>query len=242
MAAQEALPGMHALAVRNPSIEEIIMTAIERNAPVESIERLVNLRQQIDAKRAEEEFNEAMSAIQMELRPVQTDLENPQTRSKYASYHALDKKIRPIYTKHGFSLSFGTTDCPIQDYIRVLCYVSRSGHTRTYQCDMPADGKGAKGGDVMTKTHATGSAMSYGMRYLLKMIFNIAVGEDDNDGNGADGALDISEELEFLANSKDLPELQRLYTLYYKRAFAAKDKQAMQAIMSAKNRRKAELS
>jgi hypothetical protein len=51
---------------------------------------------------------------------------------------------------------------------------------------MPADGKGAKGGDVMTRTHATGSALSYGMRYLLKMIFNVAVGEDDDDGNDAD--------------------------------------------------------
>jgi len=51
---------------------------------------------------------------------------------------------------------------------------------------MPADGKGAKGGDVMTKTHAAGSAMSYGMRYLLKMIFNVAIGENDDDGNGAD--------------------------------------------------------
>ena len=48
---------------------------------------------------------------------------------------------------------------------------------------MPADGKGAKGGDVMTKTHAAGAAMSYGMRYLLKMIFNVAVGEEDKDGN-----------------------------------------------------------
>lgn len=49
---------------------------------------------------------------------------------------------------------------------------------------MPADGKGAKGGDVMTRTHATGAAATYGMRYLLKMIFNVAIGEDDNDGNG----------------------------------------------------------
>ena len=32
-------------------------------------------------------------------------------------------------------------------------------------------------------THATGSAVSYGQRYLLKMIFNVAVGEDDRDGN-----------------------------------------------------------
>jgi ERF superfamily len=49
---------------------------------------------------------------------------------------------------------------------------------------MPADGKGAKGGDVMTKTHAAGSAFTYGQRYLLKMIFNIAIGDDD-DGNRA---------------------------------------------------------
>ncbi len=48
---------------------------------------------------------------------------------------------------------------------------------------MPADGKGAKGGDVMTKTHAVGAAKSYGKRYLLKDIFNIAIGEEDTDGN-----------------------------------------------------------
>jgi hypothetical protein len=68
----------------------------------------------------------------------------------------------------------------------VICRVShQNGHSRTYQIDMPADGKGAKGGDVMTKTHATGSAVSYGMRYLLKMIFNIAVSDKDDDGNAA---------------------------------------------------------
>ncbi len=43
----------------------------------------------------------------------------------------------------------------------------------------------AKGGDVMTKTPATGSAVTYGRRYLLTMIFNIAVGDDD--GNIASG-------------------------------------------------------
>jgi ERF superfamily protein len=51
---------------------------------------------------------------------------------------------------------------------------------------MPADGKGAKGGDVMTKTHATGSALTYGRRYLLALIFNLAIGElQDDDGNAA---------------------------------------------------------
>ncbi len=92
--------------------------------------------------------------------------------------------LRPIYTKHGFGLSFNTEPGAATDYVRVTCRVSRGGYSRIYQIDMPADGKGAKGGDVMTKTHATGSAMSYGSRYLLKMIFNISVGDDD-DGNAA---------------------------------------------------------
>src|SRR5262249_39252909 len=55
---------------------------------------------------------------------------------------------------------------------------------------MPADGKGPKGGDVMSRTHATGSALSYARRYLLLMIFNISVGGDDDDGNRAGGQPD----------------------------------------------------
>jgi hypothetical protein len=125
-----------------------------------------------------------MSEAQSEMRPVAADAENPQTRSRYASYEALDRALRPIYTKHGFALSFNTGDAPLPDVrARALRRDARRRHAKVYKADMPADGKGAKGGDVMTKTHATGSAMSYGMRYLLKMIFNVAVGEDDDDGN-----------------------------------------------------------
>jgi len=37
--------------------------------------------------------------------------------------------------------------------------------------------------------------MSYGMRYLLKMIFNVAVGEDDDDGNRASAPAITSDQL-----------------------------------------------
>src|SRR6185312_14319458 len=85
--------------------------------------------------------------------------------------------------------------------VRVLCYVShKAGHSRTYHVDMPADGKGAKGGDVMTKTHAVGAGMSYGMRYLLKMIFNVAVGEEDVDGNDVGPIERITEAQEIQIN------------------------------------------
>jgi hypothetical protein len=156
------------------------------NASVEKVERLMALMERNEAKKAEAVFNRAMSAAQKAMRPVSADAYNPQTKSRYASYEALDRALRPIYTDHGFGLSFNTGDCPLPDYVRVTCKVTHvGGHAEPYHIDMPADGKGAKGGDVMTKTHATGSALSYGQRYLLKMIFNVAVGEDDDDGNKA---------------------------------------------------------
>lgn len=166
------------------SIMQVISRAAsDPNTDVNKLERMMAMYERMEAKKAEAAFYAAMTAAQMEMRRVGTDAVNPQTRSKYATYGALDKALRPIYSGHGFSLSFDTDDSPKPEHIRVLCYVSHeAGHSRTYKTDMPADGKGAKGGDAMTKTHAAGAAMSYGMRYLLKMIFNVAVGEDDTDG------------------------------------------------------------
>lgn len=151
----------------------------------EKLSNLMTLYERIEANQAKQAFSAAMKAAQADMRPVSADASNPQTRSKYASYAQIDRAIRPIYTRHGFSVSFDTADGAPADHVRVVAFVEHEdGHSRTHHLDMPADGKGAKGGDVMTKTHAMGSGVSYGRRYLLGMIFNIAVGDDD-DGNGA---------------------------------------------------------
>lgn len=168
-----------------------VLSMIERAArdpsvDIDKLKQLMEMREKAELQAAERAFNRAMKAAQAEMRPISADAENSQTRSRYATYAKLDMALRPIYTKHGFALSFDEADSPKPEHVRVLCYVSHDdGFTRTYRKDMPADGKGAKGGDVMTKTHATGAAASYGARYLLKGIFNVAVGEDDRDGNTA---------------------------------------------------------
>lgn len=162
----------------------MLRVAQESGASVEIIDKIAELyrEEREDVRRAA--FNAAMTAAQSEMRMIGVDGYNKHTDSKYASYAALDRAVRPIYTAHGFGLSFDTADGAAEGMARVICHVSHvDGYSRDYRIDMPADGKGPKGGDVMTKTHATGAAMSYGMRYLLKMIFNVAVGEDDNDGN-----------------------------------------------------------
>jgi hypothetical protein len=187
----ERVPFVDVQIVRAGEGEESGVQMFERlardpGASVEKIERLMALWERSEARKADAAFNAAMSTAQKEMKPIAADATNPLTKSRYASYAALDRALRPIYTAHGFGLSFDTADAPQPETVRVLCYVTHlGGASRTYRLDMPADGKGARGGDVMTKTHATGSALSYGMRYLLKLIFNIAVGEADDDGNAA---------------------------------------------------------
>src|SRR5690348_15778814 len=176
-------------------IEMLERVATNPAVDVAKMSALLDIKERVINKQAEAAFNEAMNAVQAEVGRVAVDSENNQTHSKYASYEALDGKLRPIYTKHGFSISFDNGDAPAPEMVRVLCYVAhKGGFTKTYRKDVPADGKGAKGGDVMTKTHASGAADTYGRRYLLRGIFNIATGEGDDDGNSGPKMARVSPE------------------------------------------------
>ena len=234
--------GSEAIAVVSPTPMELLQVALSNNAAIDVIERLAALQEKAISRDAERQFTDAMNLAQAEIGRVAPDLTNPQTHSKYASYAALDRIVRPVYTKHGFSLSFDEGDCDKPDMVRVVCYVShRAGHTRTYHKDMPADGKGAKGGDVMTKTHASGAADTYGMRYVLKKIFNIAIGEDDTDGNIA-GLDDVAERVEFIQNCRDFNELKSDFKTHYTAAKEAKDNRAEKLIVGAYEAKKREFN
>jgi hypothetical protein len=166
-------------------LSALVEAATDPTVDVVKLDALLAMHERMQAKQAEQAFAEAMNAAQSEMTRVSADAVNISTRSAYVTYGKLDAVLRPIYVRHGFSLSFDTLESEAEGMVRVACYVSHvGGHTRTYRADVPSDGKGAKGNDVMTKTHAFGSGTSYGMRYLLKMIFNVAVGEEDDDGNG----------------------------------------------------------
>jgi hypothetical protein len=170
---------------------DAIIHVIERAATnpdvdIDKMERLMDMHERLMEKQAETAFNKAMIEAQKECRVVVADKRNEQTHSDYASYEAMDRVLRPVYTKHGFAITFNTGDGAPDNYVRVVCDVLHTdGHSKSYHIDMPADGKGAKGGDVMTKTHAVGSGTTYGRRYLVNMIFNLSVGFYDDDGNAA---------------------------------------------------------
>lgn len=198
MTATEAVQGHKAVAARiDRAIENVavgaadaFLAAIERMArdpaiDVNKVEQLFALKEREQQRQAERAFNAALRRCQMRMGAISANAQNPETRSKYADYYALDEEARPIYTEEGFSVTFSTADASTPEAIKILGWLLHDdGHSRQYEITMPADGKGAKGGSVMSKTHATGSAMTYGKRYLLADMFNLVIDKDD-DGNRA---------------------------------------------------------
>jgi hypothetical protein len=179
--------------VNAPAVSEsaAIFQIIERaardpNVDIDKMQRLMEMREREMSRLAQQAFNEAMKAAQAEMPQVVRDASNDQTRSRYAKYETISEAIQPIVTKHGFSLSFNEGDTDKPNCIRILCDVMHEGgHTKQYHADIPLDGVGMKGNANKTATHAYGSTKSYGRRYLKLDIFDVAVKDEDDDGNAA---------------------------------------------------------
>jgi len=188
-------------------VEKLVLNP---DVSIDKLERVIAIQDQKEAKQSETAFNAAMAKAQHEMSPVSANAVNTHTRSKYATFDQLDRSLRPIYTKHGFALSFDEGETDKADHLRCLCYVThKAGHTRTYHKDVPIVTTGAKGNTLMTPTHANASADTYGMRYLLKKIFNVAIGEADDDGNAAgEASATINDKQE--AELRDLIEANNL--------------------------------
>ena len=199
---------------------QAFIAMIERAARDPHVD-VTKLKELLAIKNAEQDrvalafYSTAMTEAQHEMEPVRRDavVKTNNRTSKYASYEALDRALRPIYSRHGFGLSFSTAPESTDKMLIVTCKVThRAGHTEHHQLPIPIVTTGAKGGEVMTPTHATMSAKTYGMRGLVQMICNVATTDiiQDDDGNAAGGIDMISaedvEEIKTAMKDANLPE------------------------------------
>ena len=173
----------------------LLSRAIDKGIGADELAKLTALVEHWQAQRAKEVFNIALNDVQKELPIVVKDAENPHTRSKFARLETVQKVCRPVFSKPGFALVFGTKDCPLAEHVRITCDVRHiGGHVEVYQADIPLDGKGSQGkASAMNAPQATGSTYSYGQRYLLKLIGNVTIANEDNDANGSNQEIATSQ-------------------------------------------------
>lgn len=163
----------------------IIQAANDPNMDVGKLERLWAIHKESQALQAKTEYGTAMTRVQQAMPAIRKNKYNSQTKSYYADLANVLAEAIPVYTAQGFSLSFGQADCPFDCMVRVTCRVTHSGgHVEDYFYDNPVDDAGIRGEKNKTATHGRASAVSYAQRYLTKMIFNLVLEGEDNDGNG----------------------------------------------------------
>jgi len=150
----------------------------------EKLKILVDMRLLLEDREAKKLFDVAMESAQKEVVALKWDKKGD--NNYYVKYPTIEKMLRPIREKYGFTQSFDAETSAVAGQMIFCCDVSHDGgHTKRYRLPMSIDGQGPKGGGVMTGAQAVGNGTSYAMRYLQKMIWNIPmlVDKDDNDGN-----------------------------------------------------------
>jgi hypothetical protein len=154
---------------------------------VEKLERLIAMQERIMAHNAKAAFDAAFAAMQPDIPEIDEKgriLVRGELQSTYARNEDMQKVLRPILAKHGFSLSF-ETQWPDKQTVKVFGILShREGHSRRSEFLSDADTSGNK-----NAIQALGSAVSYGHRYTTKDLLNItsrAASERDDDGGSSE--------------------------------------------------------
>lgn len=162
-------------------------------ADPEVLAKYLDLQRQWKADRAREAFAASMAKAQAEMPTVVKDRENSHTRSTYASLETVQRAIKPVYLRNGFTVTFSEGEPPRDGWVRVVAQVRHvGGHAETFHRDGPMDNLGPQGKPTKSELHGVASSVTYLTRHLLCGIFGVTVANEDDDGGGM--AAPVTEE------------------------------------------------
>lgn len=147
------------------------------NMDMQVMKDMLAMQREVMAQQAVIDFNNDFSIMTAQI-PVIAHTKKSYSTT-YAPLEDIDKVIRPILSKNGFSVSF-KNDQEGLEIVTVYCQLRhKCGHMIENSVTLPTEAA-TKG---MNKQQAIGSALSYAKRYALCGILNITTTADD-DNNG----------------------------------------------------------
>lgn len=146
--------------------------AVAAGASIETLERLIALKERWDANEARKAFDEAVAAAKAEIKPVARSAKGHNSKY-YADFAAIARAVDPIISKHGLSYRFRSEQ---GDRINVTCILSHKlGHSEETTLSGPPDKTGNK-----NEIQAIGSTLTYLQRYSLVQALGLAASNDDD--------------------------------------------------------------
>lgn len=162
----------------------LVRLALEKELPVEVLERLVALQERVSDRNARAEFFEALADFQEHMPEVRKARAAKITTKgggsygyTYAGLEDITRAIRQPLRQRGLSFSW-TTEGVEGGVLRVVCILRHtSGHEERSAFPVPIDTAAA-----MSGAQKHGAALTYGRRQSLVSLLGLTTADEDTDG------------------------------------------------------------
>ncbi len=170
------------------SVEAFIAQAIAANVPVETLEKLLALREKVNAEKAKAKFISSLSAFQNNCPVIEKTKQvlNKDGRTIRYQYAPLDgiasQILKPLSENR---LSYSWDSLHKDNHMVVTCKLTHVlGHSETSTMEIPI----VESEGFMTSPQKYASALTYAKRYTLLNVLGIATADEDTD------AVDVGKE------------------------------------------------
>lgn len=167
----------------DPVLAMIERVATDPSASIEKLERMMAMRDKLQADQARALFAQAFAAASAEFPMIPLNGKGDKNKP-YAMLKDIISGTKPVLSRHGLALSFGVDSAP--DRVTVTAKLMHiAGHCETTSIELPKDQSGSK-----NAVQAVGSSQTYGQRYAAQAILGLSLGDDGDDDGKAAGAGD----------------------------------------------------
>lgn len=165
-------------------VSMIERVALDPNVSIEKLERMLDMKERLESKAAEQAFAAAFAAASADMPTIPKNGMNQHTNVPYALLKDIIGLTRPVLSRNGLGLNFNVEVTDKQ--VKVTAILSHvGGYSRSTTIVLPVDA-----GAGRNAVQAIGSSQTYGQRYAAQAILGLALGDDvDDDGHNADSGI-----------------------------------------------------
>lgn len=165
----------------DPMVSLIERVVLDPDASVDKLERMLEMRERMQAQMAKQAFDNAIAEAKAEIPPIiktgevdYTNKDGKQTKFAHETLDGIAKVVDPILSRHGLSYRFRSKQENGQ--LHVTCVVAhRDGYAEETSLSGAPDTSGSK-----NSYQAVGSAATYLQRYTLKLALGLSAAKDDD--------------------------------------------------------------
>ena len=162
-------------------IGNLIKIAVSSGAPMDTLERLISMKNAEEDRNCKKEFDLHFSEMQKDYIPATkgSDVYNKAGTAilyKFCNLESILKVYAPIIARHGFS--FKWKEEMKTDSIKVIsCFLSGYGHEEKSSVEIPINAATSFTNSIQQR----GVSTSYGKRYSFINLLGVIIADEDND-------------------------------------------------------------